>query len=251
MSKKAQRTKNERLYASVADLASRSHGRDAAMDMDDDGDTRSVSHADLAVPHDVLERSPALAGVLTQESEQPRRLLRMKKFRFQLLAQWLVDRFEPCRVADIGGGKGLLAYLLGKDGWEATVIDPVFQTLPTKYKDIALERRVKIASSETVPRVTSAFEVAMAQDFDLLIGVHAHGCNMRILDAAAHYGCACLLMPCCVIDEPVCPPLGVHWLESVAYYAAISGLRVDSFRLPFKGQNIGLLSPGRLETRRA
>ena len=89
----------------------------------------------------------------------------------------------------------------------------------------------------------------MAKDFDLLIGVHAHGCNIKILEAVTTYQRACLLLPCCVIDEPVCPPTGVHWLETVIYYAALKGHAVDTFRLPFKGQNIGFLTPEGLKLR--
>src|SRR3954462_11360000 len=46
------------------------------------------------------------------ESGSPTQNNRMKKFRFQLFHEWLVAELAPCRVADIGGGKGLLAYLL-------------------------------------------------------------------------------------------------------------------------------------------
>jgi hypothetical protein len=43
-------------------------------------------------------------------------LPKMKKFRFQLLAAWITGHFPPCVVADVGGGKGLLAHLLGQAG---------------------------------------------------------------------------------------------------------------------------------------
>lgn len=170
--------------------------------------------------------------------------LRMKKFRAQLLHQWLVSTFAPCRAADIGGGKGLISYLLIESGWQAAVIDPFDQALPDKYKDIRTERRVKIPPEAAVPRIVSGFEVEQAADFDLLIGMHAHGCNARIIDAAARYGCGFVIFPCCVIDEPFFPRLGVHWLESLASYALYRGLEFFPFRLNFKGQNIGLCSPG-------
>jgi hypothetical protein len=173
--------------------------------------------------------------------------LRMKKFRAQLLHQWLVNTFEPCRAVDIGGGKGLLSYLLIQSGWEAGVIDPFDQPLPDKYKDIATEQRVKIRSDEKVLRVTAEFETDMAQGYDLLIGMHAHGCNARIIDAAAQYGCGFVLFPCCVIDEPFFPRLGVHWLECLADYAVLQGQEVFPFRLNFKGQNIGLCHAGRCQ----
>jgi hypothetical protein len=168
----------------------------------------------------------------------------MKKFRFQLFHRWLVERFEPCRIADIAGGKGLLAYLLQKNDWEAVVIDPVSQSLPDKYKDIGTGKRVRIAPTERVRRIDRAFEENMAQHYDMLVGMHAHGCNVQVIDAAAEFGCGFVLFPCCVIDEPFYPPLGVHWLESLADYAVRKGHAVYPFRLNFKGQNIGLCAVG-------
>jgi len=170
------------------------------------------------------------------------RLLRMKKFRFQLMHQWLVQNFDPCKAADIGGGKGLLAYLLQKSGWEATVIDPVDQALPEKYKDLSSGARVKIKPGEAVKRLGVEFESEQADGFDLLIGMHAHACNVKIIDAAARFGCGFVLFPCCVIGEPFYPPLGVHWLESLADYALRKGRPIQPIRLNFKGQNIGLVS---------
>ncbi|MCB8989510.1 MAG: hypothetical protein H6664_01675 [Ardenticatenaceae bacterium] len=190
-----------------------------------------------------------LSFFLELGSVRERELRKMKKFRFQLLHRWLVEHIRPCRVADIGGGKGLLAYLLQQSGWQASVIDPVPQSLPDKYKDIASGARVRIAPTERVPHIDSPFETHLGRHFDLLIGMHAHGSNAKVIDAALQYGCGFVLFPCCVIDEPFYPPLGVSWLESVAGYAVQQGLAVQPFRLNFKGQNIGLISPGRCEVR--
>jgi hypothetical protein len=171
-------------------------------------------------------------------------LRKMKKFRFQLLHQWLVAHVQPCRVADIAGGKGMLAYLLQRDQWTATVIDPLNQGLPDKYKDIATGKRVKIPALDQVRRLDQPFEASLGRHFDLLVGMHAHGCNAKVIEAASEFGCGFLLFPCCVIDEPFYPPLGVQWLESVTDYAVRLGHPVYPFRLNFKGQNIGLFSPG-------
>jgi len=166
--------------------------------------------------------------------------LRMKKFRAQLLHAWLVRTFPPCRAGDIGGGKGLLSYMLIQDGWKATVIDPFDQPLPDKYKDIASDQRVKIPAEARVPRLAAEFRMEQAADFDVLIGMHAHACNAAIIDAAAAYGCGFVIFPCCVIDEPFFPRLGVQWIEALADYAVWKGLEIFPFRLNFKGQNIGL-----------
>ena len=168
----------------------------------------------------------------------------MKKFRFQLLHRWLVAHFAPCRMADIAGGKGLLAHLLQESGWQAVVIDPHYQTLPDKYKNITTGERIKLESGASVPHINKPFRKEMGAQFDLLVGMHAHGCNVEIIDAAKVYDCAFVLLPCCVIDEPFVPPPGEHWLESLTLYARNQGFTVRPFRLNFKGQNIGLYGVG-------
>ena len=80
----------------------------------------------------------------------------------------------------------------------------------------------------------------MAQEFDLLVAMHAHGCNIQLVDAAAHYGCGVILLPCCVIHEPILPPPGVHWIQWLVEYVIEKGFTVQPFRLNFKGQNIGI-----------
>lgn len=175
----------------------------------------------------------------------PPELRKMKKFRFQLLHRWLVAHFAPCRVADIAGGKGLLAHLLQESGWQAVVIDPHYQTLPDKYKSITTGERIKLPTGASVPHINGPFKKEMGAQFDLLVGMHAHGCNVEIIDAAKIYGCEFVLLPCCVIDEPFVPPIGEHWLESLTTYALQKGHQVSPFRLNFKGQNIGLYGTGR------
>lgn len=182
----------------------------------------------------------AWGGNMPNWTDAPADELRlMKKFRFQLLHRWMTERLEPCRVADIGGGKGLLTYLLQQSGWSGQVIDPIDQPLPAKYKDIATNRQIKIGPELSVPRLNRPFAPAMATDFDMLVGVHAHGCNMQIIDTVAETKRRFVLMPCCIIDEPVCPPPGMHWLECVLRYALEKEIRVIPFQLNFRGQNIG------------
>ena len=190
-------------------------------------------------------RIVALHGQAVEVVADTSRTPRMKKFRFQLLHRWLTHNFPPCKAADIGGGKGLLAHLLIGNGWDVTVIDPIGQALPMKYKDLSTGARVKIDPAAAVPHLEAEFAPEQAAGFDLLIGMHAHGCNAAIIDAAAEYGCGFVIFPCCVIGEPFYPPLGVHWLESLADYALRQGHTFQTFRLNFKGQNIGLYAPGR------
>jgi hypothetical protein len=172
-------------------------------------------------------------------------LTKTRKFRFQLLHDWLTASFSPCRVGDIGGAKGLLTYLLIQSGWDATVIDPNPQVLPPKYKDLKTGKRVLLTEHDQVPSIPHAFEPEMAQDFDLLLGLHAHGSNLHILTSASKYGCHFVLLPCCVIDEPETPPPGIHWLPWLVDQAKKKALEAEYFKLNFKGQNIGFYGKAR------
>ena len=162
------------------------------------------------------------------------------KFRFQLLQMWLTQRYKPVKVLDVGGGKGLLSYLLNKSGWEATVVDPAISDYLTKYKDIETGKRVLLSDDEieSSKRIVGVFKEEMAKDYDLLIGLHAHGSNLQIIDACKKYGKDFLLLPCCVIDEPLIKKPDVDWLESLIDYAKNKGFDVKKDELNFKGQNV-------------
>ncbi|MBN2363454.1 hypothetical protein JXL83_04910 [candidate division WOR-3 bacterium] len=162
----------------------------------------------------------------------------MKKFRFQLLHKWIVENFLPCRICDIGGGKGLLSFLLHNAGFDATVIDPCDQILPDKYKDLYNVKH-KIPDTFKIKRLTKEYAIDMAKDYDLLIGLHAHGSNMKILEGAAKYKKDFILLPCCVIDEPIEIKPDIDWLKSLEEYAITLGHKTTRFELNFRGQNIG------------
>lgn len=165
------------------------------------------------------------------------------RFRFQLLHEWLIANYAPCRAADVGGGKGLLAYFLNQSGWNVTVIDPISQVLPKTFKDLQKVRtRLDAGGRNSVPRIDLPFEKVMAKDFDLLIGLHAHGSNLKIIDAAKVYHKKFVLLPCCVIDEPIEILPGIDWLESLVEYAQSKGFIVSRHNLSFAGQDMVIYS---------
>ena len=232
MSKRKHKLENEKLFSQI-EQSSESTSDDVS----------ETNHSDILISDEALANSLELSGLLRKPAR--RELPRMKKFRFQLLHEWILANVDPCRVADIGGGKGLLSYLLQQSGWSSTVIDPVHQELPNKYKDLIQDRQVRIAESERVPRIDEVFAPEMAMNFDLLVAVHAHGCNLQLIDAAAQHNCAFVILPCCVIGEPLLPPPGVHWIQFVVDYAIKQGFAIEPFRLNFKGQNIGVYAQKR------
>lgn len=170
------------------------------------------------------------------ERKKPRR---PKKFRSQIVAQWLIDTFEPCKVADVGGGKGLLCYLLQQNGWDATVIDPEYQDLPAKYTSLD-KKRIKIPVSSSVPHITEPFTEEMTTDFDLLIGLHVHGSCMKIIKSCAEQKKDFILLPCCVIDEPIEKLPNIDWRESLETYAQSLGHDVKTVKFGFMGKDIAL-----------
>lgn len=153
---------------------------------------------------------------------------------------WLTQRYNPAKVLDVGGGKGLLSFLLNKNGWNSTVVDPAISDYLTKYKDIGSDKRVVLSDDEieSFKRIVGVFKNDMAKDYDLLIGLHAHGSNLQIINAAKKYDKDFLLLPCCVIDEPLVKKPNIDWLESLIDYAKGQGFDVKKDILNFKGQNV-------------
>jgi hypothetical protein len=181
----------------------------------------------------------------TKHNPKPRK---MKKFRSQILAHWLINTYEPCKVADIGGGKGLLSYVLNKAGFQSTVIDPVQQKLPEKFTDLNKNKNI-IPEIESVPYIAKPYTKEMAKDYDLLVGLHAHGSMMSIIDAAVEFDKDILILPCCVIDEPIEKLPDINWRESLKEYAKKKGLYVKEIQFNFMGKNIALYTDRFLKTK--
>jgi hypothetical protein len=171
-------------------------------------------------------------------------LPKMKKFRFQLLAAWIAERFPPCTVADVGGGKGLLTLLLAEAGFRAEVVDPVDQPLPARYRDLGTGRRVRLGDQAVVARRRVAFGPELGRRYDLLVALHAHGANLAVLEAAAAAGSSCVVLPCCVVDEPAAPRPGQPWFLWLADRARALGLEPEFFALNFRGQHLGFVVRG-------
>jgi hypothetical protein len=171
-------------------------------------------------------------------------LPKLKRFRSQLLAAWIAERFPPCAVADVGGGKGLLTWLLVEAGFRAEVVDPVDQPLPATYRDLRSGRRVRLGPGAAVPRRRVAFGPALGRRYDLLVALHAHGSNLAVLDTAAAAGSSCVVLPCCVVDEPAAPPPGQNWFRWLTGQARGLGLEPEPFALNFRGQSVGFAVRG-------
>ena len=125
------------------------------------------------------------------------------------------------------------------NGWNSVVVDPAISHHLHKFKDIETGKRIKISEDDLkiVPRKVGIFETAMVKDFDLVVGLHAHGSNIQILEACAKYKKDFLLVPCCVIDEPINKVPGINWFESLVEYSKKLGFNTKTDILNFKGKN--------------
>ena len=88
--------------------------------------------------------------------------------------------------------------------------------------------------SESVHTLVVALSMFVAADGDL----------KQSIMGAVMYGRSFVLIPCCIIDEPVYPPHGIRWQQCLLDYAIGRGRDTHAFQLNFSGQNIGFYSRG-------
>ena len=65
-----------------------------------------------------------------------------------------------------------------------------------------------------------------------------------MLDTAASADSSCVVLPCCVVDEPAAPGPGQNWFLWLVERARDLGLEPEFFGLNFAGQNLGLVVRG-------
>ena len=99
--------------------------------------------------------------------------------RFEVVARFIADRFPDARyVADVAGGQGMLTRILRKHfGFEAEVIDPRGWAL------------------KGVPSRAELFTPAMADYYDLVVGLHPDQALRSVVESAAKV--PVLVVPCC------------------------------------------------------
>ncbi len=99
--------------------------------------------------------------------------------RFEVAARFIAGRFPGARyVADVAGGQGMLTRILRKRfGFEAEVIDPRGWAL------------------KGVPARAEFYVPAMADYYDLVVGLHPDEALRSVVESAAQV--TVLVVPCC------------------------------------------------------
>ena len=164
-----------------------------------------------------------------------------KAFRF-VQAYALIRQLHPegATVLDVGGGQGILSYHLNQTpAFRAVVMDPEPRSLPPRFRVPGQRKLAAVPDDAKVPAFAAPYSHEIGREFDLLVGMHAHGANRQMVDTVAAHGNACLLFLCCVQGETP-PPVGEEWFRWLFRYAKDKGLDVRIAHLPFKGRNLGL-----------
>lgn len=99
--------------------------------------------------------------------------------RFAVVADFVAHNFSPCHAADVAGGTGLLAKHLEARGFTCDVIDS------RSYHGRKPSRLVR-----------DRFVASMADQYDLLIGLHPDDATMELCRAAKS-GVPVVIIPCC------------------------------------------------------
>jgi len=136
------------------------------------------------------------------------------KRRFDLFADFLVERFSAPRVFDVAGGQGKLNEALTKRGRSVTTFDLRHKRLPVQYAQ----------------RIFTLEEPCEAE---LVVGMHPDGATRIIIQYAAAHRLPFAVVPCCSDNGMPYNP----WMRHLAELARESGFTtVEEVTLAMDGR---------------
>jgi hypothetical protein len=136
------------------------------------------------------------------------------KRRFDLFAQFIVERFPAPRIFDIAGGQGRLNESLSRLGRTVTTFDLRHKHLPVRYAQ-------------------RMFTLEEPCECDLLVGMHPDGATRIIIEYAAKHRLPFAVVPCCSDNSMPYNP----WRRYLAELAREHGFpTVEEHVLPMEGR---------------
>lgn len=137
--------------------------------------------------------------------------------RFEVIAAFVAERFpEATYIADVAGGQGMLSRVLRKKyGLEAEVVDPRGWTL------------------KGVPARAENYDAAMADYYDLIIGLHPDEATRAVVESAAVRDV--LVVPCCNFWNTEAKLGQEELITAIATHHQQRGGRYERVRLAFRG----------------
>lgn len=149
--------------------------------------------------------------------------------RFQVTADFIARNFVPCRVADVGGGKGDLSTALRDHGFICTVINT---------------RKAAVSGQQiAVSRIRAHFTPDMATDYDLLVGLHPDGATEALAQAALS-GMPVVIVPCCHYWRGIDSHGSTSMADTIRRYWRKHHVDFWETQLPMSGKNLILIAPG-------
>lgn len=154
--------------------------------------------------------------------------------RFPVLADFIAERFAPCRVADVAGGQGYLSLELAVRGFECTVFDPR-QTELSRSDRQAVRKGLRPGFQ----RVRRCFDPGAAGEYGLVVGLHPDGATEVVVKSAGK--ARVVVVPCCnywqgpeIQGRSVEDAIREVWSQrSVAWSEAV---------LPMGGKNLAMMT---------
>ncbi len=136
------------------------------------------------------------------------------KRRFDLFAQFVVERFPGSRIFDIAGGQGRLNEALSRRGRTVTTFDLRHKHLPVRYAQ-------------------RLFTQEEPCEGDVLVGMHPDGATRVIIEYAAQHRLPFAVVPCCSDNSMPYNP----WRRYLAELARERGFpHVEEHALPMEGR---------------
>ena len=136
------------------------------------------------------------------------------KRRFDLFADFLVQRFPGSRIFDIAGGQGRLNEALTRRGRDVTTFDRRHKHLPVHFAE-------------------RLFTIDEPCEADLVVGMHPDGATRIIIEYAAHHRLPFAVVPCCSDNSMPYKP----WRRHLADLARERGFTtVGEHELPMDGR---------------
>ncbi len=155
--------------------------------------------------------------------------------RFRVFAEFITQQFPDARkVADIGGGRGLLSVELQRVGFESVVIDPRrVENLPRRIRKEIRKEALRSGKLTNIAKAEIQIEQMDLSSFDLAVGMHPDQATEHIVRESVQAAVPFAIVPCCVMPIDGLGRTFEVWLEYLASLA--QGSRTA--RLQISGRN--------------
>lgn len=162
--------------------------------------------------------------------------------RFKVFADFIERNWPQAqRVADIGGGSGLLSLELSKRGYLPTVFEPAKHNKQAAMRHAASKQEIPLGGPHEIERKrliirNTADCHELMEGYDLLVGLHPDEATEIIVRLGLGLRKPFAVVPCCVMPIDGRDMVEAEWID----YLRKLGSGVRSTRLDCSGKNIVL-----------